>query len=148
MHVFAVVQIDLHCIELSITCTMVFLIATALLYVFLSSGHLHIKSDVYSFGVFLVELLTTKLVSQDSIQNDVIPAFLKAGITEMPAMLAPEVILESRRRDSVSVAFIARHCLQHDWDSRPFMPQVARKLRRIYEEAREALERKAQAQTS
>lgn len=85
--------------------------------------------------MFLVELLTTKTIRTNSVHCTVAKAIKRVELDQIPALLAPEVLQEGNKKHSVSLAFVAKHCIKENPKSRPLMDQVIKKVQKIVESA-------------
>ena len=102
---------------------------------------MHIKSDVYSYGVFLTELLTGKLVTRDNIHEKLMDRFKRADMNDLPSFLDPSTKGERTTKDAVMMSYIARHAMTHDWNRRPTMEDVTKRVRKVVEGIEERAKR-------
>ncbi|KAH9659337.1 Wall-associated receptor kinase-like 2 [Citrus sinensis] len=90
------------------------------------------KSDVYSFGVVLVELLTgqkpIRLVETE--ENRSLAAYFLQVINEnrLFEVLDAQVLREAEKEEVITVAMVAKRCLNLNGKKRPTMKEVALEL--------------------
>ncbi|KAK9175365.1 hypothetical protein WN944_027371 [Citrus x changshan-huyou] len=90
------------------------------------------KSDVYSFGVVLVELLTgqkpIRLVETE--ENRSLAAYFLQVINEnrLFEVLDAQVLREAEKEEVITVAMVAKRCLNLNGKMRPTMKEVALEL--------------------
>ncbi|KAI9181978.1 hypothetical protein LWI28_020732 [Acer negundo] len=93
------------------------------------------KSDVYSFGVVLVELLTGEkaISSIRSEDNRSLATYFIVSMVEnyLFDILDPEVIKARKKEEIVTVANLAKRCLNLNGKKRPTMKEVAMVLEGI-----------------
>ncbi|KAH9780047.1 Wall-associated receptor kinase-like 2 [Citrus sinensis] len=101
------------------------------------SSHFTEKSDVYSFGVVLVELLTgqkpirsTEAEEDKSLARYFIQAMKENCLFEV---LDDRVLKEAEKVEIITVATLAKRCLNLNGKKRPTMKEVAFELRGIRE---------------
>ncbi|KAH9780076.1 Wall-associated receptor kinase-like 2 [Citrus sinensis] len=101
------------------------------------SSHFTDKSDVYSFGVVLVELLTgqkpirsTVAEEDKSLARYFILAMKENRLFEV---LDDRVLKEAEKEEIITVATLAKRCLNLNGKKRPTMKEVAFELRGIRE---------------
>lgn len=99
---------------------------------YFQSSQLTDKSDVYSFGVVLVELLTgekpvSKMQSQES-RNLAAYFLLSMEQNRLFAILDTQVMKNGRKEEIISVANLARRCLNMKGKKRPTMKEIAVEL--------------------
>ncbi|KAK0590835.1 hypothetical protein LWI29_032307 [Acer saccharum] len=100
------------------------------------------KSDVYSFGVVLVELLTgqkaissTRSQDNKSLATHFIVSMVENNLFDI---LDPEVIKVSKKEEIITVANLAKRCLNLNGKKRPTMKEVAMVLEGIQASQKES----------
>ncbi|KAK0590452.1 hypothetical protein LWI29_027342 [Acer saccharum] len=109
---------------------------------FFQSSQFSDKSDVYSFGVVLVELLTGQKPIASTGSHDIrslatlfILSMLENNLVDI---LDPEVIKLGKKEEIMTVANLARRCLNLSGKRRPTMKEVAMVLEGIRESKKES----------
>ncbi|KAF5457937.1 hypothetical protein F2P56_022008 [Juglans regia] len=96
------------------------------------SGQFTDKSDVYSFGVVLVELLTREKAISSSRTRDIksLAAFFVSSMegNNLFDILDNQVLNEVEKEKIITVANLAKRCLNLNRKDRPSMREVAREL--------------------
>ncbi|KAF5457941.1 hypothetical protein F2P56_022012 [Juglans regia] len=96
------------------------------------SGQFTDKSDVYSFGVVLVELLTGEKAISSSRTRDIksLAAFFVSSMegNNLFDILDNQVLNEVEKEKIITVANLAKRCLNLNRKDRPSMREVAREL--------------------
>ncbi|KAK0589876.1 hypothetical protein LWI29_019556 [Acer saccharum] len=100
------------------------------------------KSDVYSFGVVLIELLTgqkaissTRSQDNKSLATHFIVSMVENNLFDI---LDPEVIKVSKKEEIMTVANLAKRCLNLNGKERPTMKEVAMVLEGIQASQKES----------
>ncbi|ESR54355.1 hypothetical protein CICLE_v10024305mg, partial [Citrus x clementina] len=95
------------------------------------------KSDVYSFGVVLVELLTGQkpIRSTDAEEDKSLARYFIQAMKEnrLFEVLDDRVLKEAEKEEIITVAMLAKRCLNLNGRKRPTMKEVAFELRGIRE---------------
>ncbi|KAK2664905.1 hypothetical protein Ddye_003479 [Dipteronia dyeriana] len=90
------------------------------------------KSDVYSFGVVFVELLTGKKAISSEDNRSLAKHFIGSmEENDLFDVLDPEVIKASKKEEIMTVANLAKRCLNLNGKKRPTMKEVATVLEGI-----------------
>ncbi|KAH9780040.1 Wall-associated receptor kinase-like 2 [Citrus sinensis] len=101
------------------------------------SSHFTEKSDVYSFGVVLVELLTGQkpIRSTDAEEDKSLARYFIQAMKEnrLFEVLDDRVLKEAEKEEIITVAMLAKRCLNLNGRKRPTMKEVAFELRGIRE---------------
>ncbi|XP_052294869.1 wall-associated receptor kinase-like 2 isoform X8 [Citrus sinensis] len=101
------------------------------------SSHFTDKSDVYSFGVVLVELLTGQKPIRSTVAEEdksLARYFIKAmKENRLFEVLDDRVLKEAEKEEIITVATLAKRCLNLNGKKRPTMKEVAFELRGIRE---------------
>ncbi|KAH9780084.1 Wall-associated receptor kinase-like 8 [Citrus sinensis] len=101
------------------------------------SSHFTEKSDVYSFGVVLVELLTGQkpIRSTDAEEDKSLARYFIQAMKEnrLFEVLDDRVLKEAEKEEIITVAMLAKRCLNLNGRKRPTIKEVAFELRGIRE---------------
>ena len=99
---------------------------------YLQSSQYTEKSDVYSFGVVLVELLTGEkaISSTRTLENKSLATYFIHSIEEnnLFDIIDAQVMKDSKKEEIISVANLAKMCLNLNGKKRPTMKEVAMQL--------------------